>query len=218
MNVLIAGANGKIGRQLLKKFANSRHRARAMIRDKDQAPELLELGAFETVVADLEEDLSEALRGMDAVIFTAGSGPHTGPEKTIDVDQNGAINLINAAEQAGVKRFLMVSTMRADKPESGPEQMRHYFLAKQKADNHLRASSLDYTIVRPGKLTEEKGSGRVEAAERLDHFGEISREDVARALVASLEAEHGFRHGYDLLAGETPVREAIAGLVFTENQ
>ena len=217
MNVLIAGANGKIGRHLLKKFANSRHRARAMIRDKDQGPELLELGAFETVVADLEGDVSEALRGVDAVIFTAGSGPHTGPDKTIDVDQNGAINLIDAAEKAGVKRFLMVSTMRADNPESGPEKMRHYFVAKQKADNHLRASGLDYTIVRPGKLTEEKGTGRVEAAERLDHFGEIAREDVARALLATLDAEHTCRHGYDLLAGDTPVKDAIAALTFVES-
>lgn len=218
MNVLIAGANGKIGRHLLSKFANSRHRARAMIRDREQAPELLELGAFETVVADLEGDVSEALRGMDAVIFTAGSGPHTGPDKTIDVDQKGAINLIDAAEKAGVKRFLMVSTMRADKPETGPEKMHHYFVAKQKADNHLRASSLDYTIVRPGKLTEEKGTGRVEAAERLDHFGEIPREDVARALLTTLEARHTFRHGYDMLQGEKPVKEAIAALTFKENQ
>jgi uncharacterized protein YbjT (DUF2867 family) len=216
MNILIAGANGKIGRHLLAKLANSKHRARAMIRDKEQAPELLELGAFETVVADLEGDVSEALRGMDAVVFTAGSGPHTGPDKTIDVDQNGAINLIEAAEKAGVKRFLMVSTMRADKPETGPEKMHHYFVAKQKADNHLRASSLDYTIVRPGKLTEQRGTGKVEAAERLDHFGEIPREDVARALVATIEAEHTFRHGYDLLAGDVAIKEAIGGLTFSE--
>lgn len=217
MNILIAGANGKIGRHLLKKFANSRHRARAMIRDRDQAPELLEMGAFETVVADLEGDVSEALRGMDAVIFTAGSGPHTGPDKTIDVDQNGAINLIDAAEKAGVKRFLMVSTMRADKPESGPEKMHHYFVAKQKADNHLRASSLDYTIVRPGKLTEHRGTGKVEAAERLDHFGEIPREDVARALVATLEASHTVRHGYDMIGGDAPIKDAISHLVFSED-
>lgn len=216
MRVLVAGANGKIGRHLLRLMADGHHEARAMIRDRDQAPELLELGATETVVADLEGDLAEAVRGVDAIVFTAGSGPHTGPDKTIDVDQNGAINLIDTAERAGVTRFLMVSSMRADQPETGPEKMRHYFLAKQKADNHLRASGLDYTIVRPGKLTQGRGTGRVEAAERLDHFGEIPRGDVARALEATLEARHTFRRGYDLLAGDTPVGEAIAGLEFME--
>jgi uncharacterized protein YbjT (DUF2867 family) len=214
MQVLIAGANGKIGRHLLSYMAESEHQARALIRDADQAPELLELGAFETVVGDLESDCSRALQGCDAVVFTAGSGPHTGPDKTVAVDRDGAIRLIDAAEAAGVKRFLMVSSMRADQPETGPEHMQHYFHAKQQADNHLRASSLDYTIVRPGKLTEEAGLGWIEAAERLDHFGEIPREDVARALLETLTAEHTIRHGYDLLSGEQSISRAIAELTF----
>lgn len=218
MNVLIAGANGKIGRHLLRRMADSDHQARALIRNTDQAPELLEIGASETVVTDLAEDCSDALRGCDAVVFTAGSGPHTGPDKTIEVDRNGAIRLIDTAESAGVRRFLMVSSMRADRPESGPEHLRHYFLAKQAADNHLRASGLDYTIVRPGKLTGDRGCGRVSAAERLDSFGEIPRSDVARVLLATLTAGHTVRHGFDVVAGEQPVGEAIAGLRFRESR
>ncbi len=215
MQVLIAGANGKIGRHLLNYMADSEHQARALIRDADQAPELLERGAFETVVGDLERDCSRALQGCDAVIFTAGSGPHTGPDKTEAVDRDGAIGLIDAAEAAGVRRFIMVSSMRADQPETGPEHMQHYFHAKQQADNHLRAGTLDYTIVRPGKLTEGPGMGRIEVAERLDHFGEIPREDVARALLETLTAEHTIRHAYDLLSGDDNISRAIAGLSFT---
>jgi uncharacterized protein YbjT (DUF2867 family) len=214
MQVLIAGANGKIGRHLLAWLADSDHQARALIRDADQTPELLELGAFETVVGDLETDCSRALQGCDAVIFAAGSGPHTGPDKTTAVDRDGAIRLIDAAEAAGIGRFVMVSSMRADKPETGPEHMQHYFHAKQQADNHLRASSLDYTIVRPGRLNEEPGRGRVEAAERLDHLGEIPREDVARVLVETLTARHTLRRGFDVLTGEQGIGPAIAALSF----
>lgn len=216
MQVLIAGANGKIGRDVLARMADSEHQARALIRDADQTPELLELGAFETVVGDLETDCSRALQGCDAIIFAAGSGPHTGPDKTTAVDRDGAMRLIDAAEAAGVGRFVMVSSMRADKPETGPEHMEHYFHAKQQADNYLRASSLDYTIVRPGKLNEEPGTGRVEAAGRLDHFGEIPREDVARALVETLTARHTLKRGFDLLAGEQEIARAIAELTFAE--
>ena len=115
MRVLIAGANGQIGRHLLEKMADTEHEARALIRDPEQGPDLQKLGATETVVGDLEGDCREALRGCDVVIFTAGSGPKTGPEKTVDVDQNGAINLMDTAKKMGIKRFIIVSSMRADK-------------------------------------------------------------------------------------------------------
>ncbi|MDN5869427.1 MAG: SDR family oxidoreductase, partial [Nitrococcus sp.] len=137
MKVLIAGANGKIGQRLVKQMAESAHSPRAMIRNPAQAEELQALGA-ETVVADLEDDCSGALKGCDAVIFTAGSGPDTGPDKTVDVDQNGAISLIDQAKAAGVQRFLIVSSMRAEDPEAGPEKMQHYLRAKKNADDYLR--------------------------------------------------------------------------------
>ncbi|EKF75597.1 hypothetical protein A11A3_01962 [Alcanivorax hongdengensis A-11-3] len=212
MNVLIAGANGKIGRRLIPHLVAEGMTVRAMVRDAAQGESLRELGAHDVVVADLEGDCRQALAGQDAVVFTAGSGPHTGPEKTVDVDQNGAISLVDQAREEGVKRFVMVSSMRADDPDSGPEKMRHYFVAKQNADNHLRDSGLDYTIVRPGRLTEEPPLDKVKLAKRLDDFGDISREDVARVLAVSLQVDTVNRE-FDVIKGETPVHDALKQLL-----
>ena len=211
MKVLIAGANGKIGRRLIPHLVADNIQVRAMVRDLSQKADLETLGAHEVVEADLEGDCRQALEGQDAVIFTAGSGPHTGPEKTIDVDQNGAISLIDQAKELGVGRFIMVSSMRADDPASGPEKLRHYFAAKGKADDHLRASGLNYTIVRPGRLTEEPPLEKVEIAEKLKDFGDISREDVAKVLSETARAELGNRE-FDVIAGPTPIREALSKL------
>lgn len=212
MEVLIAGANGKIGRRLVARFADSHHGAHAMVRDPAQIEALQALGAAEVSVADLEGDCSEALARCDAVIFTAGSGPHTGPDKTEDVDKNGAINLIDQAVAAGVRRFVMVSSMRADAPETGPEKMRHYFEAKGAADNHLRHSGLDFTIVRPGRLTEADGTGLVDIAKDLNRFGDIPREDVAAVLINTLEAPNTIGQHFEVLSGDTPITQALAGI------
>ncbi|MBL7251326.1 SDR family oxidoreductase [Alloalcanivorax marinus] len=212
MRVLIAGANGKIGRRLVKLLGDSDHVCRAMVRDPSQEWELRQLGADEVVVADLEGDCRAALITCDAVVFTAGSGAHTGPEKTVDVDQNGAINLIDLAQEMGVPRFVIVSSMRADDPDSGPESMRHYFVAKQKADNHLRASHLNYTIVRPGRLTEEEGTGKVRLAERIDAFGEIPRQDVAAVIRAVLDHPGSSKREFDLISGDTAIDQAVTSL------
>ncbi len=212
MRVLIAGSNGKIGQHLVRQMAESRHTARAMIRDPEQAPAMELLGAVEVVVADLEQDCIDALKDCDAVVFAAGSGPHTGPDKTVDVDQNGAIRLIDAAEAAGVRRFLMVSSMRADAPEKAPEKIHHYLRAKQKADEHLRASGLDFTLVRPGPLTDDPGTGRVELSARLDRTGSIPREDVAAVLLATLDADNTVHQTFDLLSGADDIRASLARL------
>lgn len=213
MRVLIAGANGKIGRHLIEQMAgNEDIICRAMVRDPAQQWHLREIGASEAVVADLEDDCRGALAGCDAVVFCAGSGAHTGPEKTVDVDQNGAIHLMEQAVEMSIGRFVIVSSMRADDPDSGPQAMRHYFLAKRNADNYLRASGLDYTVVRPGKLTDEPGTGRVRVAERSDDFGEIPRQDVAAVLLAALLTPATIGREFDLLAGEQSIDEALAGL------
>lgn len=212
MEVLIAGANGKIGRRLVALMAKSHHGAHAMVRDPAQVKELQALGAADITVADLEGDCTDALSDCDAVVFTAGSGPHTGPDKTEDVDKNGAINLIDQAASAGVRRFVMVSSMRADAPEKGAENMRHYFEAKKAADDHLRGSWLDFTIVRPGKLTEEEGTGHVDIAKDLGRFGDIPRDDVAAVLLATLEMPNTVGQHFELLTGDTPIAQALVGI------
>ena len=212
MHVFIAGANGQIGQHLLREMADSNHEMRALIRHPDQGPELQQLGATETVLGDLEQDCSEAMRGCDAVIFTAGSGPHTGPDKTIDVDQEGAIRLVDTARVMGIKRFIMVSSMRAEEPEKGPEKLRHYLWAKHNADEHLKNSGLNYTIVRPGRLTDDDGTGKVAVSARLEGFGKIPRQDVARVLLAVLDSDTATNRVFDVVSGDTPVPEALAKL------
>jgi uncharacterized protein YbjT (DUF2867 family) len=212
MHVFIAGANGQIGQHLLREMANSDHEARALIRHPEQGPELLQLGATETVLGDLEQDCSEAMKGCNAVIFTAGSGPHTGPDKTTDVDQDGAIRLIDTAMANGIKRFIIVSSMRAEEPEKGPEKLRHYLQAKHNADEHLKNSGLNYTIVRPGQLINDEGTGKVSVSARQENFGKISRQDVARVLLAALDADTTVNRVFDVVSGDTPVAEALAKL------
>ena len=198
MKVLIAGANGKIGRRLIPHLVADNIQVRAMVRDLRQK-------------ADLEGDCRQALEGQDVVIFTAGSGPHTGPEKTIDVDQNGAIALVDQAKEQGVARFIMVSSMRADDPDSGPEKMRHYFEAKGNADNHLRSSGLDHVIVRPGRLTEEPPLGKIKLERKIKDFGEISREDVAKVLAEVTRMEIRNQE-FDVISGESPIRDALQAI------
>jgi len=212
MHVFIAGANGQIGQHLLQEMASSDHEARALVRHPDQGPELQKLGATETVLGDLEHDCSEAMRGCDAVIFTAGSGPHTGPDRTIDVDQDGAIRLVDTARAMGIKRFIMVSSMRAEEPEKGPEKLQHYLRAKRNADEHLKNSGLNYTIVRPGRLTNDDGTGKVAVSERLASFAEIPRQDVARVLLAVLDSDNTDNRVFDVVSGDTPVVDALAKL------
>ena len=182
-----------------------------MVRDAAQAQSLKELGAADVVVADLEGDCRDALKGQHTVIFTAGSGPYTGPDKTIDVDQNGAISLVDQAKEQGASRFIMVSSMRADDPASGPEKMRHYFEAKGNADNHLRSSGLDYVIVRPGSLIEEPPLGKIRLEKKIKGFGEISREDVAKVLAEVTRMEIRNQE-FDVISGDTPIRDALQSL------
>jgi len=212
MKALVVGAHGQIGRRLIHAMNGSEHQSRAMIRDEAQRDQMEAIGAHEVVVADLEGDCREALSGCDAVIFTAGSGAHTPPEKTEDVDRNGAISIIDQAISAGVERFVLVSSMNADTPENGPEKMRHYFAAKKAADDHLRNSDLAYTIVRPGRLTDDDGTGLVDVAKDLGRYGEIPRDDVAQVLLMTLNSPNTVGRHFELLAGDTPIEKALRGV------
>jgi uncharacterized protein YbjT (DUF2867 family) len=211
MKVLVAGANGQIGRHLIRMLAEGGHDVRAMIRDEDQAPGLRELGG-DPVVADLEGEVAHTVEGCDAVIFSAGGGPGSGAEKKETIDRGGAAKLVEAAREHGARRYVMVSAMGAADPEAGSEAMQPYLFAKAQADQALQESGLDYTIVRPGSLTNEAGTGTVEAAPSLGRRGEIPREDVARTLVVTLEKENTFGKTFEVLSGDTPIEEALTDL------
>jgi uncharacterized protein YbjT (DUF2867 family) len=182
-----------------------------MIRDAAQADEMRDLGA-EPLVADLSGDVSDAPQGCDAVVYTAGAGAGSGAEKKQTVDRAGSDKLVDAATTARVDRYVMVSSMRADDPDAGSAQMRPYYEAKGQADACLRDSELDWTIVRPGRLTDERGSGRVAVAASLGEQGEVSRDNVADVIVSLLETGRASRQTFELLDGETDIDVALADL------
>src|SRR5699024_1874158 len=167
MKVLVVGANGQIGKQIVKQLQNNdQHTVRAMVRKEEQAEELKKNGV-DAVIANLEgskNSIVKAAKGCEAVIFTAGSGGSTGPDKTLLVDLDGAVKTIEAAEEAGAERFVMVSALQANNRENWNEKIRHYYAAKHYSDRILEASNLSYTIVRPGGLLNEEGTGKVKIA------------------------------------------------------
>lgn len=211
MRVLIAGANGQVGRHVVRLLSGRGHEVLAMIRDESQSEGIQESGGT-PLVADLEGDISHTAENCDAVVFTAGGGPGSGAAKKETVDRQGAVKLIEAAKTHGVSRYVMVSAMGAADPASSSEGMQPYLFAKARADEALRESGLDYTIVRPGSLTDEPGTGRVEAAEDLGRRGEVPREDVARAIVATLETESTSGKTFELLSGDVSIKEALDSL------
>ncbi len=212
MDVLVAGGHGKIARHLLRLLAEQGHHARGLIRNPDHAADLEADGAV-PVLDDLEhDDPRPHLGAADAIVFAAGAGPGSGPERKRTVDYGGAVKLIEAAEELGVRRYLIVSSMGADDPASASEAMRPYQQAKHDADEAVAASGLEWTIVRPGGLTDEPGSGLVAIAARLGRFGQVPRQDVALVLLECLGADTTIRKTFEVLEGDVPARKAIASL------
>lgn len=214
MNVLVIGANGQIGQKVVNLLQNSEeHTVKAMVRKEEQANAFHKQGV-ESVVASLEDsvdEIAEAMTGSDAVIFTAGSGGKTGPDKTLLVDLDGAVKTVEASERLGIKRYVMVSAFQANNRENWNEALLPYYAAKHYADKALEASSLSYTIVRPGGLLNEEGTGKVAVGEQLDR-GSIPREDVARIVVHSLTSQNVYKRAFDLTAGDTPIKDALQSL------
>ena len=211
MKVLVVGANGQIGKHLVKMLSDSgEHTPIAMIRRQDQISFFNGLGV-ESVVASLEDSvgiIASAMKGCDAVVFTTGSGGETGADKTLLIDLDGAAKTIEAAKQTGAERFLMVSAIHADRRENWTESMAPYYVAKHHADNILRASGLAYTIIRPGLLTHDPGTGKVRATENSG-YGSIPREDVASVLMHSLANENLYGKTFELISGEDDIAEAL---------
>jgi uncharacterized protein YbjT (DUF2867 family) len=215
MDVVIAGGHGKIAQHALRLLAERGDRARGLVRNPDHAADLEAIGA-EPVTCDLEEleapGIAELIEGADAVVFAAGAGPGSGPARKRTVDYGGAVKLIDAAKTAGTDRYIMVSAIGANHPASWSESMRPYYQAKAEADAQVEASGLKYTIVRPGRLTDDAGAGRIEAAPVLERGGEIAREDVAATLLGCLDEDATVGKAFELLAGETPIAEALRAL------
>lgn len=210
MKVLIIGANGKIGQRLVQKLKNTNHPPVAMLRRQEQV-EALKSQKVAAVHADLEGDFDHAFEGVNAVIFTAGSGAHTGKDKTHLVDRLGAKKAIDLAVQHDVDRFIMISAFGADySPQDWPESMSHYYEAKADADTHLMQSSLNYTILKPGRLSDESGTNNIEIGERISQRGgSISRDDVATVAAKCLSHENTYRMTLELLSGKTPTDKAL---------
>ncbi|MGE7365059.1 SDR family oxidoreductase [Desemzia incerta] len=216
MKVLVVGANGKIGKQLVNLLNESEtHSVRAFVRKEEQAKEL-ESNGIETHLGDLEgsvSDLEEAVKGTDAVVFTAGSGGSTGADKTLLIDLDGAVKVIEAAKNVGVDRFLMVSAFGADQREKWNEEIKSYYVAKYYADKELMQSGLNYTIVRPGGLTDDASKGKVVVSDNMQLADSddwtIPREDVAKVVFESLDNEKTYYKAFDLVSGEQSIEEAL---------
>ena len=206
MRVLLIGANGLTGQRIAKLLAEGAHDPVAMIRDTSQRATFDALGV-PTVLGDLEYPIDHAVRGCDAVIFAAGSGSSTGPDKTVLVDQLGAIRSMVAAQTEGARRYLMLSSVGADiQTESG---IAHYHRAKGYADEHLMSTDLDWTIICPGGLREEPGTGTVAVSDDHHASGLTSRDNLAAALVACLDLPNTSGKRFSLLEGDTPLEEAL---------
>jgi len=216
MKVLIVGANGQIGKHLVSSFQDHNQLdAKAMIRKEEQASYFENMGA-ETAVVDLEgeiEPIAKAAEGVDAIVFTAGSGPNTGADKTVLVDLDGAVKTMKAAEKAGVKRFVMISSYDTTREaiQSASSSFAPYVAAKHYADEWLRSTNLDYTIIHPGKLTNDEGTGKVNAASRVER-DEIPREDVANVIVASLENALTVGKEFQVVKGTKQINDAVQSL------
>lgn len=215
MRVAIAGGHGQIALLLERQLTAEGHLSTALIRNRAHADDVRSAGA-EPAVVDLEhatvDELAAVLTGHDAVVFAAGSGPNSGPERKATVDRDGAILLADAATAAGVSRYLMVSSMSADEgdPDSN-DGFQIYLAAKSAADEAVRASSLAWTIVRPGRLTDDEPTGRITAADKVER-GSIARADVAAVLVAALADDSTIGATFEVVNGDTPIADALAAV------
>ena len=209
MRVLVIGANGNTGKRVVSRLSESSHEPLAMIRNPDQRAILDEIGV-PTVLADLEYPIDHAVAGCRGVIFAAGSGSHTGKDKTVLVDHIGAIRSMVSAQVQGARRFIMLSSINAD--VNSRSKIAHYHKAKGYADTHLRETDLDYTIICPGGLRDDRGNGRVSVSAECHLSGITNRENLAAALVACLDIEETIGKTFSLLEGDTPLEEALRSL------
>jgi uncharacterized protein YbjT (DUF2867 family) len=214
MRVAIAGGHGQIALRLARVLTQRGDEAVGLIRNPDHADDVREAGA-EPAVVDLEQasedEVARAIDGADAVVFAAGAGPGSGPARKETMDYGGAVKLIEAAKQAGIRRYVIVSSMGADPDAAGGDTFSVYLRAKGRADDAVRGSGLDWTVVRPGRLTDDPGTGRVSLGAGVGR-GEVPRDDVAEVLAAVLHEPGTAGKTADLVSGDEPVAEAVGAL------
>jgi uncharacterized protein YbjT (DUF2867 family) len=214
MYVVVVGGHGKVAQRLLKLLADRGDRARGVIRKPEHAADLEAIGA-EAAIVDIEvedsEKLAEAIDGADAVVFAAGAGPGSPPERKQTVDFGGAVKLIEACKAKSVERYVIVSSIGAHERPEG-DGFAIYLRAKHDADQALIESGLSYSVVRPGSLTDDPGTGKIEVATRLGGRGEIPRDDVAATLAATLDEPNTIDKVFELFTGETEIAEALKTL------
>jgi uncharacterized protein YbjT (DUF2867 family) len=218
MRTVIAGGHGQIARRLERLLVGRGDQVAGLIRRPEQAGALLALGA-EPVVCDLEttgtEEVARHLAGADAAVFAAGAGPGSGIERKDTVDRGAAVLFADAAELAGVRRLIVVSAMSTDTeppPDTDPV-FAAYLRAKSAADSEITArTAVDWTILRPGRLTDDPGTGRVRLAENTGRAA-ITRDDVAAVLLALLDEPRSAGRVLELVNGPDPVPQALAAAV-----
>lgn len=212
--VTIAGGHGQIALLLSELLADRDDEVVGLIRSLAQSRDVRRHGAMPAVI-DLErasvEALATAIAGSDAVVFAAGAGPGSGAARKETVDYAAAVKLREAAQQAGVRRYVMVSAMGTDDPPEDDDVFSVYLRAKARADRDLAASGLDWTIVRPGRLTDDPATGRVQIARHVER-GSVPRADVADVLAAVLADRDTIGHIFEVVSGDTPVQAALSRL------
>lgn len=203
--ILVAGATGTTGKIIISLLKDSdKYEPLAMVRKEKQMKDFEKEGV-KSVLADLEEDVTEAVKQANRVIFAAGSNG----KKPIEVDQEGAKKMADAASKTGIKKFVMLSSMGAGSPEEADKDMKDYMQAKHNADVHLRSTDLCYTIVRPGMLNNENGKGKINLSTKLEEAAEIPRADVAQTLVAVLDDNTADNTTFEIVNGSVAISQAV---------
>lgn len=215
--IAIVGGHGQIAQHLIERLVEQGHTPLALIRKPEQAPELEALGA-EVGILDIEnstdEDFGKAFDGSDAVVFAAGGGPDGNIERKKTVDLGGSIKSIAGAQAAGISRFVQISAISVDQPIAADagDVWTAYVEAKRDADTALRDSGLDWTIIRPGGLTDDEPTGQVTIGETVDR-AEIPRADVAHVLAAALGDDRTIGKQWEVVSGDSLIADAITEAV-----
>jgi uncharacterized protein YbjT (DUF2867 family) len=212
VDVAIAGGHGQVARRLARLLVERGDTVFGLIRKREHAEDLRADGS-EPVLIDLEaagpEEIAEAIKGADAVVFAAGAGPGSGAERKLTVDRDGAIKLLEAARSAGVQRYVIVSSVGAESPPDDDDVFSVYLRAKAEADAAVMASDRDWTVVRPGMLTDDPSTGH--ALVQTDPIREsATRDDVAAVLAAVLHEPRAAGAVLYVVGGEQPIDEALA--------